>query len=259
MCWVVICISFAVLITAYPVNNLKNVAYSEPNLNLNSSTPKNRQDAIILQPVESPDYDGLFYLEWSTTGIVSMYFLLEHDSLITEYNSSTITIANPGSSSNNYLLSARETGVFYYALYASTNTGWELSNCIKVIVVKKPSLMSFYPYPNTSGEVLLNWTEIPAAEYFSVYRHSSMIFEVNDSISLLSNVSESSYIDSGMGNGDYFYVVTTHIAGFDSQISQCKMITVELSSIVPGFPISIILTISISMIVFTLWRVKKQS
>ena len=122
-----------------------------------------------------------------------------------------------------------ETGIYYYAIYAMTQNGLSsISNCIRVVVARAPSLARIYPKESTDGIITLNWTDVPAASEFSVYRHNSIITEINSSLTYIGNVSDSEYIDIVEQSGNYYYVVVSHIDGERSPISQCRGVIVDL-------------------------------
>lgn len=192
----------------------------------------NTPNAPILFPITpNPSMTGNITLNWSDVLNADNYTVFRYTSLITEINV-TVTVLGTVTVSN-YNDSGLGDNIYYYAIIANNETGSsDISNCEAVEVdlpePEAPILSSITPNPSTTGNITLNWSDVPNADNYTVYRSSSLITELNESVMIMDTVIESFYYDNDLDNGTYFYVVIANNESDNSSISNCESITVEI-------------------------------
>ncbi|MHA1821926.1 MAG: SBBP repeat-containing protein [Promethearchaeota archaeon] len=120
-----------------------------------------------------------------------------------------------------------------------------------------PILSKILPNPDTDGNIALNWSNVADAKSYLVYRDTKYIASVNNLTSIV-ETSSTTYNDTNLTNGTYYYIVIAKSEGEFSNISNCESIIVaippsestpppsNISSFVPIIMLlSIIATISV--------------
>ena len=119
-------------------------------------------------------------------------------------------------------------------------------NTISILIgrtheLNNPSLYPISPNNNSDGLIELNWSDTPWASEYLVYRDNSSIFTING-IHPVAIVNQSTYNDTVLVNGNYYYVIVARNATHVSKISNCERVFViiplnapKLDPIFPNF------------------------
>ncbi|MFX0101187.1 MAG: fibronectin type III domain-containing protein [Candidatus Hodarchaeota archaeon] len=101
-------------------------------------------------------------------------------------------------------------------------------------------LSTIIPNPDSNGNITLDWSEVPFADNYTVYRNSTPITEINASLTTLGTTIITTYTDENLTEGTYYYVVVAHNQLGDSSISNCESVLVDLPA--PGAPVLAVIT-----------------
>ncbi len=126
-----------------------------------------------------------------------------------------------------------------------------------------PVLGNIYPDPDVDGNITINWNDVVGATSYEIYRDSSTINDITDLVPI-GNSTSSTYIDYGLSNGTYYYVIVSTRENLISPISNCESVEVEISpesedpeNKIPGYPLILpilILGIFIARLSFRRYR-----
>jgi hypothetical protein len=119
-----------------------------------------------------------------------------------------------------------------------------------------PNLSLVGSDPNSSGNVSLSWNEISDATNYSIYRSDQKITELNQSVTKLNVVDLTTFDDTNLPSGIYYYAVVAHFGIVNSSLSNWIEVTVELPSgpinAIPGFELqAIFLGIALGLIIIS--------
>jgi WD40 repeat protein len=157
-----------------------------------------------------PEIDGNYNLTWDSSLLASYYTVYECNKTITVINSSVTTIV-PSTTNLNYSITNKSNGVYYYLVKAFNNNGNTSSNCINVSVERAPSNFTIYTtatIPDEDGDFILTWNSTFQADNYTVYMHNSSITEINDTLTLLANMTtDLNCIVPTLTNGTYYFIV----------------------------------------------------
>ncbi len=190
----------------------------------------------------SPDTDGDFTLNWTPSTNADNYSLYSYSSLITEINGS-LTLLLDEVSDLTYDVFDYTNGTYFFAVVAKNVNGTRFSNNIQVIVnIPNPpsafTLSSNAGNPDTDGDFNLTWTPSANADNYSLYVYSSLITEINGSLTLLLNeVTDLSYEEFNYADGTYYFAVVARNA-FGSTLSNNIVIIVAPPSAPTSFTLS---------------------
>lgn len=212
---------------------------------------------------DNPDDDGIFDLIWTESSGTDNYSIYRHSKFITILNESLSLVMNQNASSPHSITGLTD-GSYYYVVVAYNETGYTLSNCILVIVEFPPvpqppgafTLTSNADSPDTDGSFELTWTSSSGADNYSLYLHTTLITEINESILLLiDQMAVSPQSISGLADGTYYYIVLA-MNEQGTILSNCITIIVEHPSnpsppSIPGYEF-IYIIISIITLSFAL-------
>ncbi len=112
------------------------------------------------------------------------------------------------------------------------------------------------PNPSVNGTYTLKWQNFPESESYHLYRDIHPILDISGRTpyKILTNTS---YIETDMAEGTYFYIVTCFVKGVESEMSLPGIVNVDLpepEKKVPGYNVILVIT----LIGFTsLWIYKK--
>jgi hypothetical protein len=103
--------------------------------------------------------------------------------------------------------------------------------------------------PDEDGSFDLGWTSSSGADTYSVFEYSSVITEINGSLTLVgSGITDLSFSLSSYDNGTYYFIVSAHNTnGFT--LSNCVVVTVAIppsgpsSPDIPGYQLIFIIAI----------------
>ncbi len=223
---------------------------------------------IMLSDADDPDTDGNFNIIWSSSANADNYSLYVHSSLITEINDS-LTLLLDEVTDLSYEVFDYSDGTFYFAVVAKNTYGTTLSNNIEVVVeIEEPepgpfTLTSDAGSPDPDGNFTLTWTPSNFADNYSLYVYSSLITEINGSLTLLlDEVTDLSYEAFDYSDGTYFFVVVAkNTAG--TTLSNNIEVVVEIEKPepapwIPGFELwTMFFTISSVGLILLLRKKKK--
>ncbi|MHC1591999.1 MAG: fibronectin type III domain-containing protein, partial [Candidatus Helarchaeales archaeon] len=137
-----------------------------------------------------------------------------------------------------------------------------------LIKLENPVLNPILPNTSTDGVISLNWTSVPGAARYYIYRSTANITSISN-MTTIAKVSVNQYNDSINTDGVYYYVIVAVNASGNSSISNCELVTVNLPSppseptppaivpaLVPGFEF-ILIMMGIAIIMFLHLRSRK--
>jgi hypothetical protein len=101
-------------------------------------------------------------------------------------------------------------------------------------VLDSPILYKISPTKSITGSVLLEWSYVPYAVSYSIYRYNSMITELNESVSMIRTVADIQFLDSNLTDGNYYYAIVAHNATGSSHFSNSEGVNVEISTDIPS-------------------------
>jgi hypothetical protein len=179
----------------------------------------------------SPDPDGSFSLNWTSSAGATNYSVYAHDHYITEINVSVAAIGT-GTTSLGLLVQGLPNGTYYYIVVAYNDYGNRTSNCIGIDVERIPpgsfTLASDAGTPDDDGQFLLSWTASAGAENYNVYIHTSPITQINMTVTAIATgvagLTRSVY---GLANGTYYFAVVAFNSN-GNRTSNCVAATVEV-------------------------------
>ncbi len=174
-------------------------------------------------------YDGNVTIRWSSVTYADNYTVFRYDGYITVLNGSVTNLTTTTDLSFNDTLLA--TGTYYYALIATSRIGDStLSTCLSVVATPPatPTMLTITPYEGSPGVVVINWESATGATNYSLYRYTSYITEINNSVQLLILDNILQFKDTLTISGVYYYVVIASGPLGNSTISNCLDVTVEI-------------------------------
>jgi len=202
----------------------------------------------------SPDANGDFNLTWTASNLADNYSLYVYSSLITDINGS-LTLLLDEVTDLSYEVVDYLDGTYFFAVVAKNSLGTTLSNNIEVVVeipvLPSPfTLSSDAGSPDANGDFNLTWTPSTFADSYSLYVYSSLITEINGSLTLLlDDVTDLSYEALDYSDGTYFFAVVSKNADGTTMSNNIEVVVEiegpELGPAIPGFELwTIIFTIS---------------
>jgi peptide/nickel transport system substrate-binding protein len=192
----------------------------------------------IFSDADDPDTDGNFNVTWSPSVYADNYSLYVSSSVITEINGGVTLLLNEVTDLS-YEASGYLDGTYYFLVVAKNGNGnTTSSNLLVNIEIPGPpapfTLSSDAGNPDPDGDFTLTWTPSNSADNYSLYIYSSLITEINGSLTLLlDEVTDLSYGASGYSDGTYYFAVVAKNA-YGTTLSNNIEVIVELEWI-PGF------------------------
>lgn len=194
---------------------------------------------------ETPDTDGKFNLTWTDSEGAKNYSIYMSNNPFT-YISKKFQVLAYQTASKPFQMALKK-GEYYFRIVAYNETGETMSN-LEHVSIAGPGPFSLTssaetPY-DTDGNFDLIWTKSERADNYSVYRHTSKITAINESLTLLANQTVlSKYSISGLDSGQYYFAVVAHNKLGSTISSNNEDVTVQLP-----FDWSVIIIISISSV-----------
>ncbi len=127
-------------------------------------------------------------------------------------------------------------GTYYYGVmagnwhYNGTVSAAELA--IVSLSISPTVLMPVMPGTNIHGKIFLNWVAVESATSFYVYRQGSPIVSVAGLVPV-ARVPGTSFIDTVIENGTWYYVIVASSAFGNSTLSNCEHVDVMLVPVNP--------------------------
>ncbi|MHA1112700.1 MAG: ABC transporter substrate-binding protein [Promethearchaeota archaeon] len=218
-------------------------------------------EAPILLAFTSPQSENLITIDWDESVNAEYYKVYQYSSLITDINGSVADLGIIYTYEGTFTTySAGSSGWYYFAVEAYNAAGpSDLSNSEGIFITLAPTLTPVTPDPSATGDVHIDWNDESHIESYTVYRYTSLITEINSSVTELGDVAVSEYDDTGLTNGVYYYAVVANYNEGSSDVSNSVSVQVELTKPkIPGFPSALLILVSISMIGFLLWKNKQK-
>jgi DNA-binding beta-propeller fold protein YncE len=97
----------------------------------------------------------------------------------------------------------------------------------KTILPPPPVLLTITPNPSTTGNITLDWNDVIGASSYKVYR-KNITFTTVGALTPIATPAMSTYNDTGLGNGTFYYAVVSTIASCDSVPSNILSINVGI-------------------------------
>jgi len=200
---------------------------------------------LISSDAGSPDEDGNFNLEWTSSDGANNYSAYQYSSYITEINGS-LTLLLEEVATLSLPISGYSNGTYYFVAVAFNDFGNEISNCINVTVaIPQPpdppdppdpsdppgnfAINSNANDPNENGNFTLEWTSSEGANNYTVYQYSRYIAKINDSLAILVVETEDlSFALIGYSNGTYYFIAVA-FNDCGNCTSNCIEITVVIT------------------------------
>ncbi|NVM55015.1 MAG: PQQ-binding-like beta-propeller repeat protein [Candidatus Helarchaeota archaeon] len=156
------------------------------------------QNAPVLDPIPSPDFDGIIQLNWNDVIGATTYYIYRNTSDIPSVSGMTPIVTVSESS---YIDTLTTNGTYYYVIVAGNVVGnSSISNCENVTVelpLSAPVLDPIVPAVDGDGIIDLNWSDVVGATTYYVFRDISNITSVVGLTPIIA-VSESNYTDTLM-------------------------------------------------------------
>jgi fibronectin type 3 domain-containing protein len=203
------------------LSNCKSVVVDLPN----PTTP-------ILESIGSPNTNGVLQLNWNDVPNTDNYTIYRHNRYINEINGSLKVLTNSQISSQ-YTDVGLSEGIYYYVIVAINSTGNSSHSNCKSVVVDLPSpaapMLQNITTPNTNGIIMLVWNSVSNADNYTIYRHISLITEINESLSIIvKNYRSLNYMDPGRPNGMWYYAIVALNATGNSSLSNCVSVFINI-------------------------------
>ena len=177
--------------------------------------------APVLQPLTN--IGNTVFLNWTDVPDVAIYYIYRNTTEITSTTGLTpinITVLN---SSVDTISSS---GTYYYVIVAGNIVGnSSISNCENITLTFPPQKPILQPLTNFGNTVDLNWTDVPDATIYYIYRNTT---EITSTIGLIpiSMTALNSSVDIVSASGTYYYVIVAGNIIGNSSISNCENITI---------------------------------
>lgn len=109
--------------------------------------------------------------------------------------------------------------------------------------IQPPDFLPITPNPSFNGSFLLEWEDIKGAEYYNLYKDIHPILDISNRTPYQS-LAITNFTESDLGEGTYFYYLTTIMKGSESVISLPGIVNVDLPESpkrrIPGYNVFIL-------------------
>jgi hypothetical protein len=207
-------------------------------------------EAPSLYPITpNPDTDGIIQLKWTRVRGATQYYVYRNTSPILSVDGlSPINITTNTNCTDNIMIN----GIYYYVVVAKYYEAFgTISDYHEIFVelLEAPLLYPIIPNPDTDGIVFLNWSSVPNAIQYYVYRNTSPILSV-DGLIPINITTNTNYTDKIPTNGIYYYVVLAKSNEVFGSISNDESVTIEIPPPIPGFTFIGILSILFLAVIY---------
>jgi len=128
---------------------------------------------------------------------------------------------------------ALEVGNYSVTLVATgCGTGSNTLNLTVYNAPLPPLLAAISPSISPTGSIFLNWSSVPGASFYLVYRATSIITTVAG-LTPIANLTATTFTDSITADGTFYYVVVAVNATSASAISNVEFVTVAIPPVLP--------------------------
>jgi hypothetical protein len=207
--------------------------------------------APTLAPIlPNPNENGIIILNWNAVPAAGHYYLYRNTSPI---DNITGLIPLKTALTNSCMDLIATSGNYSYVVVAGNAAGNSTpSNCVEVTValpLAAPTLEPIEPNPDSDGTIHLNWSCIPNAAVYYLYRALTPIGAVAG-LSPFDATAATNYTDAGLVDGTYHYAIVAGDAYVNSSPSNCENVTVTLPGReIPGFSLPFVLSNFLGIIV----------
>jgi uncharacterized delta-60 repeat protein len=242
--------------TGFPNNDYYFIVVA---FNQNGNATSNYIKVIVRLPpqaftlssdAESPDLDGSFTLNWTSSDYAVNYSTYWSYNPITEFDNGVYLIKD-GITSLFCSITGFLNNDYYFVVVAFNQIGNSTSNYIKVMVRFPPqafTLSSDAESPDLDGIFNLNWTSSDYAINYSIYYSNKPIFEINDTTSLYKvNITQLECVITGLEEGIYYFIVFAYNS-YGNYSSNYIQITIDYPEQDDPFFLIIIISIIFSLI-----------
>jgi len=199
-------------------------------------------EAPELSPIlPNPTNVSSISLTWDSIDDATGYHVYRSNSYIWSVEGLT-SIATVASTS--YVDSLPSEGTYFYVVVASDGVRNSThSNCEYVEVsfpdiedpfIESPELSPILPNPTNVSSISLIWDDVDGATEYYIYRSVSYIWSV-EGLTSIATVISTSYFDSLLSEGTYFYVVVASDGVITSTHSNCEYVEVKFPVIEDPF------------------------
>jgi len=193
--------------------------------------------------------NGSIFLNWSSVSGALGYKVYRNSTQITDVTGWT-PIATPTATNCTDLVTVSE--IYWYAVVATNASGDSgLSNSVSVTVSLPPAspvLAAIIPNVSTSGVISLNWSAMPGAASYKVYRATSNITTVSG-LTPIATCNVNWAQDLVTTNGTYWYAVVATNASGDSLPSNCVNVTVGIPPAIPQNGVMFTINVGVQVVV----------
>jgi hypothetical protein len=210
-------------------------------INVTVAIPPPTQDIPIAPSIQvitpNPSSTGNITINWNQVNGATRYYLYRDSTTITTTAGLT-PIANI--TTNTYQDFGLVNGTYHYAVIASNTSGNSTISNIRTVTVAippsptytpaVPTLSMIIPNPSTTGNITLSWTAVPGATQYRVYRDGTPISGIEGKTPI-ATIHGTTYLDGGLSNGTYYYVIVAENATGHSPISNGESVTVAIPPI----------------------------
>ncbi|MFX1257242.1 MAG: hypothetical protein ACFFAN_05260 [Promethearchaeota archaeon] len=136
-------------------------------------------DFTLIENPEDPDKDGQILLNWEESSGADNYSIYSHDNYILEIDNNG-TLEAEGLTELSYLIEGLTNQEIYYVVFAKNEAGTKTSNCIQVIVRRKPDSLVIYAdeNPDDDGNFDVIWSASEFADNYSLYYSTNYITKI---------------------------------------------------------------------------------
>jgi hypothetical protein len=172
-----------------------------------------------LLPINNPDLNGDYLIDWNNVSGALSYRLEEDDN-----SAFTSPIVSYEGDNSQYSVTGQQPGLWYYRVLASNTYGDSLwSNIESVNVIPASPILEPISNPDGNGEYLIDWNDVTGA--------TSYYLEEDDNSSFTSptaryNGVNSQYQVNGQPTGQWYYRVRASCAGGNSPWSNIESVNV---------------------------------
>jgi hypothetical protein len=186
---------------------------------------------LVLNAIEGRSYSGKIVLSWNPIEGATNYDIYRSSFPIIDVSGLTSIVT--GLTDTTYQDIILENGTYYYVVVASNEEkDFPISNCEDVIVtiVHAPSapILNAIISSFTSGKIILSWNPVEGASYYRIFRSTSPITDVDKLTAIITKLTGTTYQDTVVKRGRYYYVVVATNVGGISPISNCASTVVAL-------------------------------
>jgi sugar lactone lactonase YvrE len=190
---------------------------------------------LVNEITPNPSLTGNISVTWNIIEGATSYRIYRDLTSITSIEG-LMCIAEPTTSSWTDLGLSNDT--YHYVVTAVNESGEsDPSNCVNVTVAipslpeylpQPPNLQPISPNPSITGNITLDWNDIPGVTGYYVYRDTTTIANIFGRTPI-ATITESGYIDTELSNGTYHYVVVANNASGNSSMSNVQIVTVTIT------------------------------